>query len=130
MRYLAWIVALAALTALGCDQRLPTEIVGIAGPGPPPSHPGGDQNSFVLAVTPSVAQIVVGGTVLLQTNADVALRSQLQWISAQPRIAPVTNEGLVTGREPGVAAIVVRLAFDTTRFAVATITVVGLPVPP
>lgn len=127
MRYRASIAALAVLTALGCDQRVPTEIVGI---GPAPGQPGGDQNSFVLEVTPNVAQIVVGGTVLLQTNADVALRSQLQWMSSQPRIAPVTNEGLVTGREPGVASIVVRLAFDTTRFAVATITVAGLPVPP
>jgi hypothetical protein len=130
MRHFASIVALTALAALGCDQRVPTEIVAIAGPGPAPSRPGGGQNSFVLEVTPSTAQIVAGGTVQLQTNADAALRSQLQWISSQPRIAPVTNEGLVTGRLPGVATIVVRLAFDTTRFASATITVVGLPVPP
>lgn len=121
MRLVPILVAVGiALT--GCDQ-LPTPILASTAPtsGTPVTTP--------LAIVPSQAQLVLGTTMQLTTNASAALQSQLQWQSFQPAIAAVTPAGVVTALSAGTAVVQARFAFDTTQAATATITVVGPPAP-
>ena len=115
-------IGLAASLA-GCDQA--TEpMIGII-----PTVTGGSDSTPPLQVFPNEMQIPIGGSALLQTNAPLSRQSQVQWLSRQPTTASVSASGAVTAFSPGVASIVARYAFDTTRAATATVTVIGPSVP-
>jgi hypothetical protein len=116
-------VAIAA-TLAACDQATEPMIAII------PSVIGSGRDSTPpLQISPNAVQIPIGGSALLQTNAPLSLRNQVQWLSRQPNVASVTPGGAVTAFLPGVATIVARYAFDTTRAATATITVLGPSIP-
>lgn len=119
-------IALAAAFAAAisaCDQSHTPMLAGVESP-----PAGGSQNSGTpaLRVFPDAAQITVGATVQLQTNAPIALQNRVQWRSSNPAIAVVTTSGTVTGFAPGSTTIQARYAFDTTNVALSAITVLGV----
>jgi uncharacterized protein YjdB len=107
----AWLVA--------CDtDRTPT----IAGIG------GGTTSAAAtteITISPSTAQIVLGGTVQLTTNVPAPLPAQVEWLSLNPTVATVSQSGLVTGGGLGSATIRARLVSDTTKTAAAVVVVVA-----
>ena len=80
-----------------------------------------------LQVSPSTAQITVGGLIQLTTNAPIDSQNVLQWSSSQPSVAATSPTGLVQGITPGTANITVRYSSDTTTFATAVIKVNAVP---
>jgi uncharacterized protein YjdB len=86
----------------------------------------GSSNS-TLVISPSSAQIIVGGVIQLSTSAPLDSQNVLQWSSSQPTIAAVTPAGLVQGISVGTATITVRYSSDTTTFATAAIKVNAVP---
>lgn len=112
--------ALVIATA-ACEQARTPTIAGIAGT---PSSPNGSE--VALQTSPGQAQLVVGSTVQLRTNAPLALLNQIQWQSSNPAVAAVDPFGLVTALTPGTAIVRARYAFDTTQVASTAITVVGI----
>lgn len=123
------ILAGSALAA--CDQATTPTIAGLGGGTGPVGGGGntGGSNGTATSITvlPNQAQLIVGGSVQLSTNAPLALQSQIQWSSLQPTVVAVSPSGLATGVAPGTAVVVARFAFDTTRTGSATITVIGPP---
>jgi len=117
-------IAIAA-SVLACDQATEPMIAII----PSVTGGAGSDSAPALQVLPNAVQIPIGGSALLQTNAPLSLRNQVQWLSRQSTIASVSPSGTVTALAPGVASIVARYAFDTTRAATATVTVLGPNVP-
>jgi hypothetical protein len=114
------VIALSFAVALlaACDtDRAPT-IAGI-GSGTTSSASSGGQ----IAVTPSNAQIVLGGRVQLAVNVPAPLPTQVEWISLNPAVATVNSSGLVTGSGIGNATIRVRLVSDTSNNASASVLV-------
>lgn len=109
----AWVVGLAFIGALACDDRNVDQVAGIGG--------GGQIGDTALTVLPTEVQITVGSSIQLSTN--VGNSSQLEWRSSNNNVATVTTTGLVTGRGPGTATIVVRFIADTTNSASATVSV-------
>lgn len=109
----AWAVGLAFIGALACDDRNADQVAGIGG--------GEPVNDTSLTVLPTSVQISVGSNTQLSTN--VGNSSQLEWRSSDNNVATVTGTGLVTGRGPGTATIVVRFTADTTNTASATVSV-------
>lgn len=120
MRSVLILLAAGVLLA-GCDQ-LSTPILAS-------SAPGGNGASTRLAITPAQAQLVVGATLQLTTNASAALQPQVQWQSFQPAIAAVNASGVVTAIAAGTAVVEARFAFDTTQAATTAITVIGPTTP-
>jgi uncharacterized protein YjdB len=108
-------IAVAVVVCAACDVSTDPRLAVIS--------IGTTQSSSSLSITPSTAQVNVGGVVQLQTNAPLTLQNQLQWASSQPSVAPVTPTGLVQGIAPGSAVISVRYSFDTTSVASAVIKV-------
>ena len=80
-----------------------------------------------LQISPSTAQISVGGLIQLTTNAPIDSQSALAWTSSQPTIAATTPTGIVQGIAPGTAIITVRFSSDTTDSASAVIRVNAVP---
>lgn len=121
---------LAASALAACDLSTSPTIAGLGG-GTGPIGGGGTTGGSTggttssITVLPNQAQLVVGGSVQLSTNAPLALQSQIQWGSLQPTIVAVSPSGLATAVAPGSAVIVARFAFDTTQTGSATITVIG-----
>jgi uncharacterized protein YjdB len=76
-------------------------------------------------ISPTTAQLRVGGTFQFNTNAPTSLQSQVQWGSLESTVATVSPSGLVTAVAVGAATITARYAFDSTRVATATVTVTG-----
>ena len=109
----AWVVGLAFIGALACDDRNVDQVAGIGG--------GGQISDTALTVLPTEVQITVGSSIQLSTN--VGNSSQLEWRSSNNNVATVTTTGLVTGRGPGTATILVRFIADTTNSASATVSV-------
>lgn len=109
-------VLLATIGLAACDQGV-NGFLGVGGAGNPNGR---------LQITPNVAQVSVGQTVDLQTNAALDLQNRVQWRSLNTSIATVSNTGRVTGLFPGVATIQARFSFDTTQAATASITVIGI----
>jgi Big-like domain-containing protein len=123
---------LAGSALAACDQAASPTIAGLGGAGTGPITGGGGAGgtsgtTSSITVLPNTAQLIVGGSVQLSTNAPLALQSQIQWGSLQPAIVAVSPSGLATAVAPGTAVIVARFAFDTTQTGSATITVVGAP---
>lgn len=110
--------AVAMFSLLACDSDRTPTIAGIGGGTIPPGSSTGQ-----LAITPSSAEILVGGTVQLTTNAPAALQGQIEWFSLSPTIASVSQTGLVTGGGIGSATIRARAIGDTTNVATAVVVV-------
>jgi len=122
---------LAGSALVACDQAAVPTIAGLGGGTGPVGSGGntGGSNGTATSITvlPNQAQLIVGGSVQLSTNAPLALQSQIQWTSLQPTVVAVSPSGLATAVAPGTAVVVARFAFDTTQSGSATITVIGTP---
>lgn len=118
--FLALIAAVAA-----CDVAPSLRVAGLGGGGST-GGTGGNGGTNQLVITPNQAQVLVGATLPLTTNATTDQLTHLQWLSLQPNIATVTSTGIVTGVVPGSATIVARLVDDTLNFGTAIITVIGV----
>jgi hypothetical protein len=112
-------LSFAVASLVACDtDRTPT----IAGIG------GGTTSATTtnqLSISPSTAEIVLGGTVQLTTNIPAPLPTQVEWFTLNPTVATVSQSGLVTGGGLGSATIRVRLVSDTTKSASAVVVVVA-----
>jgi len=115
---LHWVTALAAAAAVSaCDVLATPRIAGLgAGQAAAAAAPQ-------LVITPTVIQLVVGGTAQIATNAPASIRNQLIWTSQAPLVATVSQTGLVTAASAGTTTITVRYSTDTTNAASATVQV-------
>lgn len=112
----ALILALAFGALVGCESNDLGIIAGVSGSGT-----NGGNATGTLTVLPTGAQITVGSTIQLSTNAGNS--SALQWSSSNNNVATVSGTGLVTGVAVGTAAIIVRVTTDTANFAISNISV-------
>lgn len=138
MRRTALLLSILVSAALvGCDQSAFPTVAGLGGGSTTSSGTGtgtgngsgtgtgngsGTGTTTTLVITPGSATINVGGSIQLIANV---FNDQVRWQSDAPTIAGVSPSGMVVGLNPGVAPIRVVLLADTTRQAVATITVTG-----
>jgi uncharacterized protein YjdB len=119
--HICLILAFAAVGA--CGEATTPIVAGIGG-----GTISGDSTS-ALAISPSLVQLVPGGTSQLTTNAPASLQTQVQWSSLQTTIAAISPTGLVTAVGPGTATITARYSSDTTNVATATVVVTALSSP-
>lgn len=140
MRHSALLLSILVSAALvGCDQSAFPTVAGLGGGSTTSSGNGtgagtgtgngngtgtgsGTGTTTSLVVTPTTATINVGSSIQLIANV---FNDQIRWQSDAPTIAGVSPSGMVVGLNPGVAPIRIVLLADTTRQAVATITVIG-----
>ncbi len=113
----AFVLVLAIAGLLGCESNDLGMIAGVGGPG----TGAGGNGTTSLTVLPTGAQITVGSTIQLSTNAGNS--SALQWSSSNNTVATVSGTGLVTGISVGTTAITVRLTTDTANVATSNISV-------
>jgi len=124
MRNSLIVVSVAAALLAACDQAISPTVAGLGGnTGTSPGNVS--NNATPIAITPSSAQLRVGGTFQFSTNAPASLQSQVQWGSLGSTVATVSPSGLVTAVAVGTATITARYAFDTTHVATATVVVTG-----
>jgi uncharacterized protein YjdB len=112
-KLVGWVVGLAVVGTLACDDRAVNEVAGVG-------NPGSGSNTG-LTVQPNDVQITVGSTTQLTTNTGSS--TQLLWLSSDNNVASVSATGLVTGRGVGTATITVIFTSDTTNRARANISV-------
>jgi uncharacterized protein YjdB len=117
-----FMLAIAAAGLVACDQQTPSLTASLGNVGLFGSSSG-------ILVTPNVARLVIGQSIQLSTNAPDTLASAVEWVSLQPRIAVVTQDGLVTAVRTGTATILARLTADTNRVSPSTIIVNAVFVP-
>lgn len=125
---------IAALVITACDQATSPIVARLGGDSPASGSSGGSTagtngTTTPLAIAPNQLGLTVGGTFTLTTNAPVALQNQLEWRSAEPNIAAVSEAGVVTGIAPGTAVVTARYSFDTTQSASAIVSVAGAGTP-
>ena len=119
----AILLAVAAASLAGCDERR-ASVVGSLG-GPTFGSVAVIGTPFTFFVTPSIVTLFVGQRVQLVLSVPDTLTTHVQWSSLQPRVAAVTNTGLVTALGVGTATVAARLTADTNVVAPATILVSG-----
>lgn len=140
MRLTALLLAtVTAASLVACDQSAFPTVAGLGGgstqgtgtgtgtgngTGTGTGTGGGTGTTTTLTITPASATINVGGSIQLISNV---FSDQVRWQSDAPAVAGVSPSGMVVGLAAGVAPIRVVLLADTTRQAVATITVVASP---
>lgn len=137
MRYTALLLALLAAAATSaCDQSAFPTVAGLGGGSTASGGTGtgggtgggtgtggsGTGTTTTLVISPGSATINVGSSIQLIANV---FNDQVRWRSDAPTVAGVSPSGMVVGLAAGVAPIRVVLLADTTRQAVATVTVVG-----
>jgi hypothetical protein len=123
----AILLAVAAASLAGCDERR-ASVVGSLGAPTVGGVVGGVAiigTPFTFFVTPSIVTLFVGQSVQLVLSVPDTLATHVQWSSLQPRVAAVTNTGLVTALGVGTATVAARLTADTNVVAPATILVSG-----
>jgi uncharacterized protein YjdB len=122
---ISFIVMATTVALLAACQESTSPIIAGLGGGvtEPTSNNAGSTAPF--AISPNRVQLLVGGTVQLNTNAPVSLQNQIQWSSLRSTVAAVSPSGLVTGVAVGTATITARYLFDTTRVATAVVDVTG-----
>ena len=121
------VVASATILLAACEQSTSPSIAGLGGAfTTPPSGKAG--STAPLVILPGRAQLIVGGSIQLNTNAPLSLQNQVQWSSLRSTVATVSPSGLVTGVAVGTATITARYVFDTTRVATAVVDVTGTTV--
>ncbi|MFN9109600.1 MAG: Ig domain-containing protein, partial [Bacteroidota bacterium] len=83
-----------------------------------------------VAVQPSAATVAIGETRQLTASvtADPGADRTIQWRSANPAVASVSNSGLVTWVSAGTAVVTAVSTADTTKQSTSTITVRTIPV--
>ena len=83
------------------------------------------RSAFAVAVTPSTTALRVGNTTTLQATVSVddGVTTAVTWSSADPQIASVSAQGVVTGIAPGTAVITARSTSDTRVQASASVIV-------
>jgi len=83
-----------------------------------------------VAVQPSAATVAMGETrqLTVSVTADPGADTTIQWRSANPAVASVSNAGLVTGVNAGTAVVTASSAIDTTKKSTSLITVRSVPV--
>jgi hypothetical protein len=121
------VMATAIALLAACEQSTSPIIAGLGGAvATPPSSNAG--STAPLVISPGRAQLLVGGTIQLNTNAPLSLQNQVQWNSLRSTVATVSPSGLVTGIAVGTATITARYVFDTSRVATAVVDVTGATV--
>lgn len=83
------------------------------------------RSSFAVSVTPATTTLRVGNTSALQAivTADEGVASTVTWASADPTIASVSTQGVVTAVAPGTVVITARSVSDPRVQGSASITV-------
>ena len=131
------LAALVSTAVLACEQSAFPTVAGLGGGGTTSNGTGGGTGTggtgtgtgstgttTTLVLSPNTATISVGASVQLTANV---FNDQIRWRSDAPTVAGVSPSGMVVGLAAGVAPIRIVLLADTTRQAVATITVVATP---
>jgi uncharacterized protein YjdB len=124
MRISFIVMATTAALLAACQESTSPIIAGLGGGVTEPTSNNAGSTA-PLAISPNRVQLLVGGTVQLNTNAPVSLQNQIQWSSLRSTVAAVSPSGLVTGVAVGTATITARYLFDTTRVATAVVDVTG-----
>jgi hypothetical protein len=120
-------MATATVLLAACEQSTSPAIAGLGGAFTTPTTSNAG-SSAPLVISPGRAQLIVGGSIQLNTNAPLSLQNQVQWSSLRSTVAAVSPSGLVTGVAVGTATITARYVFDTTRVATAVVDVTGTTV--
>jgi trimeric autotransporter adhesin len=83
------------------------------------------RSAFAVSISPNTATLRVGNTTTLQAlvSADEGVSTSVTWTSADPAVASVSAQGLVTAVAPGTAVVTARSVSDSRVQASATITV-------
>jgi hypothetical protein len=125
---ISFIVMATTVALLAACQESTSPIIAGLGGGvtEPTSNNAG--STAPLAISPNRVQLLVGGTVQLNTNAPASLQNQIQWGSVRSTVAAVSPSGLVTAVAVGTTTITARYLFDTTRVATAVVDVTGTTV--
>jgi hypothetical protein len=121
------VMATATVLLAACEQSTSPAIAGLGGAFTTPTTSNAG-SSAPLVISPGRAQLIVGGSIQLNTNAPLSLQNQVQWSSLRSTVAAVSPSGLVTGVAVGTATITARYVFDTTRVATAVVDVTGTTV--
>lgn len=79
---------------------------------------------FPLVISPSAIRLPVGTSARLSVNVPLEFLPSVEWVSLNPTVATVDQEGVVTGFVPGFATIRARLTFDIPNVATALVEVV------
>ena len=114
--------AVIATVALGCSEG-PAELA-VHAPGGTSTTTGGglSTSSTSVSISPPSATIKVGQTIQFTGTASASLLP-LEYGFDRPDLISLTSSGVVQGLAAGTAHVAVRSTVDTTRVAIAQVTI-------